>query len=103
MRAALVLALLVGGAGSAHSHDHWINYGGYTDPQHPTVHCCGEADCPVLSEDDVEPTAAGWHIKSLNETVPYGETYTSEDGKFYRCRRPVDNSRRCFFAPGQGS
>lgn len=95
-----VMGLALGSRAGA--HEHWINYGGYVDPTNPQVHCCGKNDCPVVPDSDVEASPAGWRIKSTGEVVPFSQTYTSEDGKFYRCHR-FDGSRRCFFAPGQGS
>lgn len=106
MRYVLAAAIVLAGVTVAGSHDFWINWGGYVDPRtagtSSPVHCCGTGDCPELPAADVEPTPSGWHIKSLNETVPYSETYTSEDGKFYRCHK-YDGSRRCFFAAGGSS
>lgn len=99
--AVLLTVAALAWCGRARAHDSWINYGGYKNPV-GGEHCCGVNDCPTLSKDDVEATPAGWRVKSLNETVPYSETYPSEDGLFYRCHKP-DGSRRCFFAPGEGS
>jgi len=88
-------------SGPALAHDFWINHGNYKSPGDGT-HCCGDNDCFMISASDVQPTAAGWLIKSLSETVPYGESQTSEDGAFWRCKRH-DGSRRCFFAPQPSS
>lgn len=90
---ALMLALPTS---SAFAHDFWINHGNYKAPT--GEHCCGDNDCTMVPARDVRPTAAGWLIESLGETIPYSEAQTSEDGEFWRCKR-FDGSRRCFFAP----
>jgi len=84
----------------AAAHDFWINHGNYKAPT--GEHCCGDNDCSLVPASDMKPTAAGWLIKSLGETIPYSEAQQSEDGSFWRCKR-YDGSRRCFFAPGMGS
>jgi hypothetical protein len=83
------------------AHDFWINHGHYKSPADGS-HCCGDNDCFLLPAEDVRPTAAGWLIESLGETIPYSEAQTSEDGEFWRCKR-YDGSRRCFFAPQPSS
>jgi hypothetical protein len=83
------------------AHDFWISHGRYISPADGT-HCCGDNDCFAVPAADVRPTAAGWLIRSLNETVPYSESQTSEDGEFWRCKK-YDGSRRCFFAPQPSS
>jgi hypothetical protein len=97
---AATLALAMSAA-SSYSHDFWISRGHYKSPA-DGVHCCGDNDCFIISDTDVQPTAAGWLIRSLSETIPYGESQTSEDGAFWRCKRS-DGSRRCFFAPQPSS
>jgi len=84
----------------ASAHDHWINHGNYRAPT--GEHCCGPNDCFMVPANDMTPTAAGWLIKSLGETIPYSEAQPSEDGDFWRCKR-YDGSRRCFFAPQPSS
>jgi hypothetical protein len=84
-------------AGAAFAHDHWINHGNYVSPV-DGVHCCGENDCFEISDDDVRVTASGYLVVSLNEVVPFREAQRSEDGHYWRCKRP-DGTRRCFFAP----
>ena len=79
------------------AHDFWINHGNYKSPSDGS-HCCGANDCFLVPAGDMKPTAAGWLIRSLGETIPYSEAQTSEDGEFWRCKR-YDGSRRCFFAP----
>ena len=86
---------------SSFAHDFWISHGKYKSPA-DGLHCCGDNDCSVVAPADMQPTAAGWLIKSLGETVPYGEAQNSEDGEFWRCKR-YDGSRRCFFAPQPSS
>ncbi|MBX6426742.1 MAG: hypothetical protein IRZ09_12565 [Variibacter sp.] len=83
--------------GIALAHDHWINHGNFVSPVDGT-HCCGENDCFKIASDDVRVTGRGYFLVRLNETVPFRETLTSQDGNYWRCRRP-DGSRRCFFAP----
>lgn len=94
------IAVLASSVLSASAHDFWINHGDYKSPT--GVHCCGPEDCFAISASDTRPTAEGWLIKSLGEVVPYSEVLTSEDGKFWRCRRN-DGTRRCFFAPRPSS
>ncbi|MGH6922946.1 MAG: hypothetical protein ACRED5_04170 [Propylenella sp.] len=84
----------------ASAHDFWINHGSYKSPK--GEHCCGDNDCFLVPASDMQSTAAGWLIKSLGETIPYGEAQSSEDGEFWRCKR-YDGSRRCFFAPQPSS
>jgi hypothetical protein len=84
-------------AGGAFAHDHWINHGNYVSPV-DGVHCCGDNDCFQIANDDVKVTAGGYLVVSLNEVVPFKEAQKSEDGHFWRCKRP-DGKRRCFFAP----
>jgi len=83
------------------AHDFWINHGAYKSPKDGS-HCCGNNDCFMVPASDVKPTAVGWLIESLGETIPYSESQTSEDGEFWRCKR-YDGSRRCFFAPQPSS
>ena len=85
----------------AHAHDFWINHGNYKSPKDGS-HCCGKNDCFLVPASDVKPTAVGWLVESLGETIPYSESQTSEDGEFWRCKRG-DGSRRCFFAPQPSS
>lgn len=96
--AVLIFAAL---AFPADAHDFWINWGGYKSPV-DGARCCGDNDCFAFAAEDVIATPAGWLVKSLGETIPYSEALTSEDGKFWRCKR-YDGSRRCFFAPQPSS
>ena len=63
--------------------------------------CCGELDCCELTDPDVGITAAGYLVKSLNETVPYQEAQPSPDGHYWRCASA--GKRKCFFAPPTAS
>lgn len=85
----------------AHGEYAWIQDGGYRSPV-SNEWCCGANDCFKVEAEKVHTDATGYVIEGLNETVPYSETLVSQDGKFWRCQRP-DGSRRCFFAPSQGS
>ncbi len=100
--------LLAGGLSSslaviafAHGEYSWIMDGGYRSPVSKEW-CCGPNDCFKIAPEKVHTNAVGYVLDELNETVPYSETLVSQDGRFWRCRRP-DGSRRCFFAPPQGS
>jgi hypothetical protein len=84
----------------ASAHDFWINHGNYRSVR--GEHCCGDNDCFMVPASEMQPTAAGWLIRSLGETIPYSEAQPSEDGEFWRCKR-YDGSRRCFFAPQPSS
>lgn len=88
------------------AHDHWINHGGYTDPENAYVHCCGvtgdRPDCFEVSAEEVGIAPEGYVFKPTGETIPYSKVYDSEDGRFWRCRRSTGMTR-CFFAPKSGS
>ena len=43
----------------------------------------------------------GSYVLAGGEVIPMKEAQVSEDGKYWRCKRP-DGSRRCFFAPRGG-
>lgn len=89
--------------------------------------CCNMRDCRPLAEDDVEMTADGYYIRSLDVTVPYSEANTSGDHHYHACTftaygsteapsGPIERLRRlnppqtpeqnrsgvCFFAPEGG-
>jgi hypothetical protein len=96
IRLILSALALAGTVSAVLAHDSWISRGGHRNAAGEW--CCGEGDCFELAKGDVAVTAAGYRIKSLNETVPFAEAQPSPDGVFWRCRRP-DGSRRCFFAP----
>ena len=100
--AALIVALpILAWTHPVFAHDHWINAGRYRSPVDGML-CCGKNDCVVLSAEDVKITAAGYLLPAIGDVVPFREALPSEDGKYHRCHRP-DGSRRCFFAPQQGS
>ena len=80
---------------SAHGPAEWINRGSYKNAAGEL--CCGERDCAELSDADVSVTAAGYFVKSISETVPYGEALPSPDGHYWRCQ--WGGMRKCFFAP----
>lgn len=97
------------------AHDHWISRGGLKNAAGEW--CCGLGDCGTLDPRSVTLRADGWHLDGLVtvnentpgafsfhvfETVPETEVQPSPDGQVWRCHRP-DQSRRCFFAPPQGS
>ena len=50
-----------------------------------------------LADADVSVTAAGYFVKSISETVPFGEALPSPDGHYWRCY--WGGKRKCFFAP----
>jgi hypothetical protein len=85
----------------AHAHDTgpgaWISNGHFTSPIDGS-HCCGPADCVLVSSEEVSERAGGYYLKTFDEVVPFPEVQASRDGRFWRCKRP-DGSRRCFFAP----
>ena len=78
----------------AFAHDSWIQKGGHHNAA--AEWCCGEGDCFEMFP--VRITASGYYLPVLNETVPYSEAQPSQDGRYWRCKRP-DGTRRCFFAP----
>lgn len=101
----------------AASHDSWISRGGLKGVGPAAGEwCCGAGDCALLDPKGVRGTASGYAIDGhgtiefglttiiefYKEAVPEAEVQPSPDGAFWRCKRP-DGSRRCFFAPPQGS
>ena len=80
---------------SAHGPAEWINRGAYKNAAGEL--CCGERDCLELADADVTVTAAGYLVKSISETVPFGEALPSPDGHYWRCQ--WGGARKCFFAP----
>lgn len=99
MKTIILAAFLIAHPGLAQPHSFWINWGGYKSPT--GEHCCGDDDCKELSADQVKITPRGYALTS-GELVPFSEAQQSEDGNYWRCKR-YDGSRRCFFAPGNGS
>ncbi len=95
--ATLVLCFSISPIVSAMGHESWISKGKFKNAANEW--CCGDIDCVVIPEEQVHPNGVGYDlILERSETVPYGETLPSMDGKYWRCHRP-DGSRRCFFAP----
>ncbi len=80
---------------SAHGPAEWINRGAYKNAAGEL--CCGERDCVELTDADVSVTAAGYLVKSIKETVPFGDALPSPDGHYWRCQ--WGGMRKCFFAP----
>jgi hypothetical protein len=120
--ALLALLLLALCSGRAHAHDqfgnpNWIANGRYASPIDGT-HCCGEADCAPVEQENVTEVRDGLHVRGrvtyrgaassgdlaqeIDEVVPYHEVQPSQDRRCWRCKRP-DGSRRCFFGPPPGS
>ena len=74
--------------------------------------CCGAGDCALMSPGSVSATARGFVLHGVgtisqgdmsryeryDEIVPEREALPSQDGSYWRCKRP-DGTRRCFFAP----
>ncbi len=101
----LVTASLLVIASETLAHDSWISRGALRNGAGEW--CCGEGDCFVISKDRIMETANGYAILGQQaaggatpviEVIPYSEAQPSQDGQFWRCKRP-DGSRRCFFAP----
>ncbi len=101
----LTIVVLMAIPCQAMSHDLWINHGGFRNGVGKL--CCGEGDCFVIAPERVVITAGGYAIVGQTagadgsvplEIVPFSEAQPSQDGQFWRCKRP-DGSRRCFFAP----
>ena len=104
MRALLATSLfvLVADAALAHGDAAWIERQGLRNAAGEL--CCGEHDCAALADGDVAVTAAGYLIKSLNETVPFHEALplpADGGGRYWRCA--WGGRRKCFFAPPPGS
>ena len=79
-----------------HGLGDWIRQGGYRN--FAGEFCCGEHDCaPIDGVTTVAHPQSGYLLPG-GELVPQAEAKASQDGRFWRCRRP-DGSRRCFFAP----
>lgn len=97
MRFFVAASLLLGMCAFALGHGaaQWIQDGNYRNLAGDL--CCGERDCAELADSDVQITAAGYLIKSLDETVPFQEATPSPNGKYWRCY--WGGKRKCFFAP----
>lgn len=112
------LILSIANSGQAIAHDSWISRGAHRNLAGEW--CCGDGDCSVVPNEQVELHADGYHVHQhivtttygigahrpteldISEIVPFIETQPSPDGAFWRCQR-ADGSRRCFFAPPPGS
>jgi hypothetical protein len=101
----LGVCVLLAIAPNALAHDSWISRGALRNGAGEW--CCGEGDCFAISKDRIMETATGYAILGQQaaggatpviEVIPYSEAQPSQDGQFWRCKRP-DGSRRCFFAP----
>ena len=113
-RLLLASAPVIAVVSTTQAHDTWINHGGFTGKgQAAGEWCCGEGDCAVMDSGTVTPTRTGYRIHGfgtidgvervwIDDVVPDTEAQPSPDGSYWRCKRP-DGSRRCFFAPPEGS
>ena len=113
----LLVIAVVFGATVALAHDSWISRGGLRGVGPAAGEwCCGDGDCAMLAPNAVHIRSDGYEVdgygtitfgdrtitERYKEVVPESEIQPSPDGAFWRCKRP-DGSRRCFFAPPQGS
>lgn len=96
----------------AFAHDSWISRGGLKNGAGEW--CCGEGDCFVVPKSQVKTTNSGLSVtftqiqpnqrgtgsEEVNKTeiIPYADVQPSEDGEYWRCKKP-DGARRCFFGP----
>jgi hypothetical protein len=95
MRTVLAALLLCIFGSLSVAHDNWISRGGYKNSSGET--CCGANDCFQVPGDAVEITGLGYRL-FRRELVPYMQSLTSQDGRYWRCQRP-NGTLRCFFAP----
>lgn len=86
-------------AAQAHGDYDWIRRGGYKGVDGTS--CCGRDDCDQIPASRVERTPHGYDLRDFGLFVPFRQTQTSEDGKFWICRD--EKAMRCFFAPPPGS
>jgi hypothetical protein len=84
---------------AAHGEYDWIRKGGYVGVD--GTRCCGVDDCDLIPAPRVERTPQGYALKDFGLVIPFRQTQTSEDGKFWICRD--GKAMRCFFAPRPGS
>jgi hypothetical protein len=82
-----------------HGDYDWIRKGGYMGVD--GTRCCGKDDCDQIPASRVERTPEGYTLRDYGLFVPFRQTQTSEDGKFWICRDA--KAMRCFFAPRPGS
>lgn len=92
-------ASLLGAAGPAAAHDHWISDN--------FSWCCGEEDCAPLSAGDVRiRPGGGYLIIQTGEVIPESEALPSADGQCWRCqylKGELKGRTRCFFRGLPGS
>jgi hypothetical protein len=86
-------------AALAHGDHDWIRKGGYKGVDGTS--CCGQDDCDRIPAAGVERTPHGYSLPGYGLFVPFRQTQTSEDGKYWICRD--GKAMRCFFAPPPGS
>ena len=100
-QAALALIAIAGDVAPAHAHDEydWIRRGGYVGVD--GTRCCGKDDCHEVPATRIERTPQGYRLPDYDLIVPYRQTQTSEDGKYWLCRD--HKTMRCFFAPPPAS
>jgi hypothetical protein len=82
-----------------HGDYDWIRRGGYKGVDGTS--CCGKDDCDQVPASRVERTPQGYTLRDFGLFVPFRQSQTSEDGKFWICRDA--KAMRCFFAPPPGS
>jgi hypothetical protein len=98
---ALAVLLLMKSATVARAHGDydWIRRGGYKGVDGSS--CCGKDDCDQIPATRIERTPEGYRLRDFGLFVPFRQTQTSEDGKYWLCRDK--KLMRCFFAPPPGS
>lgn len=96
MTAAIAVLILLTTA--AQAHDSWISRGGLKNQV--GERCGGAYDCKELDYTP-KPVDGGILLKS-GEIVPQAEVMPVSPEGYVVCRRP-DGTRRCVFAPSNGS
>lgn len=91
--------LLASAEAAAHGDYDWIRKGGYVGVD--GTKCCGQDDCDRIPDARIERTPQGYRLLDYGLFVPFRQTQTSEDGKYWLCRD--QKVMRCFFAPPPGS
>lgn len=82
-----------------HGDYDWIRKGGYKGVDGTS--CCGTDDCDQIPAARIERAPGGYRLRDYGLFVPFRQTQTSEDGKYWLCRD--EKAMRCFFAPPPGS
>lgn len=93
-----IMAAALADGPPSHRHptgEEWIMRGGKRNTAGEW--CCGEGDCFKIPGEQISETPDGYLLFG-RERVPHAEVQPSQDGLFWRCKRP-DGTRRCFFAP----